>query len=81
MKPGDLVRYTERRKSKGSHVLPPNQRPVGIIISVEEKTIENDGGPNALMRIVRVRWSIESWNNDDGLSEECFTDLEIIQNI
>tara|TARA_Y100001938_G_C7734810_1_gene256433 strand:+ start:43 stop:288 length:246 start_codon:yes stop_codon:yes gene_type:complete len=81
MKPGDLVRYIERRKRQNSYVLPSNERPVGIIISVEEKTIYNDEGPEALMRTVRVKWSIDTWNNDSGLSEECYTDLEVIQNI
>ena len=81
MKPGDLVRYIEKRKSKNRYVLPKNERPVGIIISVEEKTIHNDEGPEALMRVVKVKWSIDKWNNDGGLSEECYTDLEIIQNI
>ena len=81
MKPGDLVRYIKRRKSNNRYVLPRNERPVGIIISVDEKIIHNDNGPEALMRVVRVKWSIDAWNNDDGLSEECYTDLEIIQNI
>ena len=81
MKPGDLVRFIERRKNKNNYVLPRNERPVGIIISVEEKIIHNEEGPEALMRTVIVKWSIDKWNNDAGLSEECYTDLEIIQNI
>tara|TARA_Y100001963_G_scaffold154196_1_gene242451 strand:+ start:1110 stop:1358 length:249 start_codon:yes stop_codon:yes gene_type:complete len=80
-KPGDLVRYTERRKVPPPHILPHGVRPVGVVISVEERLIESNTGPDAIMRVIRVKWGKPDWNTTGGLSEECSTDLELIQSI
>ena len=80
-KPGDLVRYTERRKVPPPFIVPHGVRPVGVVISIEERLIENNAGPDAIMRVVIVRWGKTQRNTTDGLSEECCTDLELIQSI
>ena len=81
MRPGDLVRYVERPVATVPKVLPKGERPIGVIISVEEKLIEHKSEPGAIMRIVKVRWANNKWNGPDGLSEECCTDLELIQTL
>ncbi len=80
MKPGDLVKYVDRRSSGDiKRVIPTGVNPVGIVVSVHEKLVEYNSEPEAIMRCIKVRWSIEKWNGQDGLSEECMTDLQLIQ--
>ena len=79
MKPGDLVRYVKNTKSSLSKVLPGQERPMGVIVDIQETHVGSPDEYGAIMTVIYVRWSDNSWNNDRGLSEECMHDLELIQ--
>ena len=79
MKQGDLVRYVRNTRSSFSKVLPGGERPVGVIVDIVETQIGSADEYGAIMSVIYVRWSDNSWNNEKGLSEECLHDLELIQ--
>ena len=81
MKVGDLVRYVEKPAAAVPKIVPKGERPIGVVISVEEKLLEYNSEPDAIMVVVKVKWSDDKWNGQDGLSEECCTDLELIQTL
>jgi hypothetical protein len=81
MKPGDLVRYIKNTKSSLSKVLPDQTQPIGVIVDIQKTHVGSPDELGAIMTVVYVRWSDNSWNNDRGLSEECLHDLSLVQEV
>tara|TARA_Y100001973_G_C5201930_1_gene338501 strand:+ start:2490 stop:2735 length:246 start_codon:yes stop_codon:yes gene_type:complete len=81
MKPGDLVRYIRNTKSSFAKVLPNHERPIGVIMEIQETPVGCDDEYGAIMTVILVRWADDRWNNDTGMSEECIYDLELIQEL
>lgn len=82
MKPGDLVRYIANPPSKPpeTRVIPPNDRPIGLVVEVKTKLIGTDKAGQAVLELVFVKWAVDSWNNEPGgVSEEYRGDLEVVQ--
>ena len=75
------MRYVIDRNFPSSQVIPKNKNPVGLVISVESVLVGRDPEHQAHIEIVEVIWSIPSWNNDEGLSMECPSDLFLIQRV
>tara|TARA_Y100000310_G_C20414449_1_gene683610 strand:- start:528 stop:779 length:252 start_codon:yes stop_codon:yes gene_type:complete len=74
-KTGDLVRYTKTPK----YIIPTNEHPIGIILGNHSLLIGKDHKHQAIMEMVKVRWSIGKWNSSGGFSVEHPDDLVIIQ--
>jgi GH18 family chitinase len=74
-KAGDLVRYAKKPK----YAIPTNEKPVGIILGHHSLLIGKDPKQQAIMEMVKVRWSIGKWNSSGGFSIEHPDDLVIVQ--
>jgi hypothetical protein len=81
MKSGDLVRYVERPRATLPKVVPRGKQPLGLVIFVEEKLLEHNSEPGTILITVLVKWANPKWNGKNGVSEECRTDLEILQKL
>ena len=84
MKTGDLVRYITRPPTKvpRRRVIPHDERPVGVIVEISQKTIGDDPSTQSIIEIIYVRWSEKKWNDPTtGLSEEYGGDLAVIQSL
>ena len=72
--PGDLVRFVKSPIVSLPHIIPHNKKPLGLVISIENKR-----ELGVLGVIAKVLWSIASWNGSSGVSEEMTCDLCIVQ--
>jgi len=72
---GDLVRYVKNPK----YVIPHHENPVGIILGYESLLIGKDPKHQAIMEMVKVRWSVSKWNSSGCGSVEHPDDLSLIQ--
>jgi len=72
---GDLVRYIKKPK----YVIPHHENPIGIILGHESLLIGKDPKHQAIMEMVKVRWSISKWNLGGGAAVEHPDDLALIQ--
>ena len=80
MGPGDLVRYVDRpRLNPPRLVIPKDQRPVGIVVETVTRIIGDEPGTQSILELVYVRWADDTWNEANGVSEECKADLELVQ--
>ena len=77
VKPGDLVRLVKNPRVS-AHIIPKDERPVGIVVKVFERLIGEEHEPQAYMKIVEVFWSDARWNHVKGISEEYAGDLEVL---
>ena len=81
MKSGDLVRYVERPRATLPKVVPRGKRPLGLVIFVKEKSLVDERESDVIMITILVKWANPKWNGKNGISEECKTDLEILQKL
>ena len=72
---GDLVRYTKKPK----YIIPIDESPIGIVLGYHSLLLGKDPKHQAIMEMVRVRWSIGKWNTSGGFAVEHPDDLIIIQ--
>ena len=74
--PGDLVSFINRPK----YVVPAGEKPVGLVLGLEKVHV-GDPDSGAIMLMIKVRWSIYRWNEEDGYSREHPDDLLLVQGI
>ena len=79
LSPGDLVRYVSEPDFPKHNILPSDKNPLGLVITVETVLVGGDPEHQAHMEVVEVIWNIQSWNNDNGFSLECPSDLFLLQ--
>lgn len=74
--PGDLVSFVRKPK----YIVPSGEKPLGIVLG-PEKVHVGDPDSGAIMIMIKVKWSICKWNEEDGYSREHPDDLLLVQGV